>query len=344
MSARKTWGMIKNQVGKAIGMGGDHPDLLPLANSAIQELWNEVDFIGKFQIYKIRVSGDCHGNRYITWPRQIETIEAIQSCNTPIGVRNMAFEFIENAPGNLETANRFYGPRAYSFGSGGAGRLMGDRAEVCTSEDINSKGKKVRAYNALPIDNGFQIIIMGYDNNGQWIRSLQNGAYVDGEYLTLNASNSPITSNYYSTITGIQFSSTPRSGDIYITEYDPSLPAEERWLSTYEYDEEIPVYRRSILTGMPTNNCPCVTALVRMRFYPIAKDRDYVQIGNIEALKNQLIAMQRRDNGKRTEYKLAHQDAVDNLNMELRQYQGVAPKKVISFQKRYLWGSSANTM
>lgn len=336
--------MIKNQVGIPIGMSGDHPDLLPLVNSAIQELWNEVDFIGKFQIYKIRVSGDCDGNRYITWPRQVETIEALQSCNTPIGVRNMAFEFIENAPGDLATANKFYGPRAYSFGAGGPGRLLGDRSEVCTSEDINSKGKKVKAYNALPMDDGFQIIILGYDNDGQWIRTLQGGVYVDGEYLTLSSNNPPITTNYFSTITGIQFSATPRSGNIYITEYDPINPSEERWLSTYEYDEEIPVYRRSILTGLPRNNCPCVTALVRIRFYPIAKDRDYVQIGNIEAIKNQLVAMQRRDNGKRTEYKLAHQDAVDNLNMELRQYQGVAPKKVISFAKRYTWGSSNNVM
>ena len=67
---------------------------------------------------------------------------------------------------------------------------------------------------------GTQILLLGYDDNEQWIRTLVNGSYTDGEYLTLNAANPPTTANYFSSIKGVQFTVTPRNGVVNLVEVE----------------------------------------------------------------------------------------------------------------------------
>jgi len=348
MAYRATYGSIKNAVGIPIGMTADNPGLMPRVNEAILSLWAEGEWIGHFARYKMQVVPGCYGNLYLTWPTEVETIEALEHCGQPIGVRNIYFEFIENAVGSLDRNNGQFG---LGYGNGwnrwGPGRLLGDRQEVCTMTDVTpGGGKKIKAYNQLPADNGAQIIILGYDDNSQWIRTLINGAYTDGEYLTLNATTSPVTQNNFSAISGIQFSTTPRNGSVTITQVDTLNGNAETTLSTYGYNESIPIYRRSILTGFQYNwenvCCNTVTALCRLRYQPVYFDTDYVQIGNLTALKDMLISQQKRDNGKPQDAAMYLQMAIQELNDELRDYQGVAPKKVVSVQARYLWSSGPN--
>jgi hypothetical protein len=338
MSAyRKTWSQIKNYIGRPIGLGGAHPDLLPMYNQACEALWAAGDWVGKFQIYRFKLTGDCHGNQYVTMPTQVEVIEMMQACQTAIGIRNQAFEFIENALGNLVTSNAIYGGTW-------AQSLSGDRSEVCTMLDIKAPSKRVKVYNSLPADNGNVIKLFGYDDNNNWIRTLQGAVYVDGEYLTLSSTTPPSTTNFFSQITGVQFTTTPRSGTVSITEVDTLNGNAERLLSTYEYDEEVPVYRRSVITGLGNSNCECITALCRMRYVQVRADTDYVQIGNIEAIQAYLMYIQKRDNGKFQDAETFRAMAIRTLNDELNQYKGVAPKKVVSFAKRELWGTSCNVM
>lgn len=346
MSYRKTYGQVKNLIGQPIGMCGTDPGLLPRVNEASSLLWNEGDFVGKFSRYRFRI-GMVNGCPQITWPTEIETIEAIESCGGSIRIRNVYFEFIENT-------HTYSGRAGYGYGGNGFGRygFLGDRDEVCTMQDITcGGGKHVKAYSSLPADNGAQIIIFGYDDNLNWIRTQQNGTYVDGEYLTLNATTAPTTVNFFSGISGIQFSVTPRNGDVTITQVDTLNGNVETTLSTYGYNEAVPIYRRSILTGYgqavpdPDETTPCypaLTALCRMRFVPIIFDTDYLQIGNISALTEMLISLQKRDNGKIQDAEMFRQRAIRALDQELRQFQGVAPKKVVSFQNRSLWGCAPN--
>lgn len=344
MSLRHTYVEVRDYIGRPIGLCGDNPDLLPLVNEASEVLWAAGDWIHKMARYKMRVIQGCNGNIFITWPPQVETIEAIQSCNAPIGVRNIYFEFISNGPGNLDTANQIAAYQTYGLnGWYGGGRLLGDRDEVCTSEDVWPGSKLIKAYNSLPADDDVQIILMGYDDNNQWIRTLVNGSYVDGEYLTLSAASPPSTANFFSSITGVQFSKTPRNGTVTITEVATLNSNTERTLSTYGYNEEVPIYRRSILTGFEnTNCCSTVVALCRMRYQPIINDTDYLQIGNIAALKTMLISLNKRDNGLTDEAEKLQMKAQQILDNELRQYQGIGAKKIVSFQPRSSWGASYN--
>lgn len=344
MSAyRQTWGGIKNQVGIPIGMCGTDADLRPRVNEASELLWAEGEWAGHFVRYKFRVTCCSRGNRIITWPKEIETIEALEACGTPIGVRNVYFEFIENAVGNLDRSSGNYGLGYGPWGRGSrAGTLLGDRQEVCTMEEVNPYAKRIKAYSSLPADDGTQIILMGYDDSANWIRTQQNGVYVDGEYLTLNSYNPPQTVNFFSSITGVQFSTTPRNGDITITEVDTLNSNSERFLSTFSYSEAIPIYRRSVLTGFGNESCATVTALCRLRFMPIVADTDYLQIGNLSALKDMLISLQKRDNGKVQEAEEFRMRAIRSLNNELRSFQGVGPRKIVSAMRRDLWSVGTN--
>lgn len=338
---RHTWGQIKNRVGLALGMCGDHPNLLPLVNEATELLWAEGDWIHKMARYKFRVGCNCHGARIITWPTEVETIEALRICNSPISVKNLYYEFINNGLGDISRQPLSYG---YNNGGGTAAYfgMLGDREEVCTFEDIIPGAKKLKVYNSLPADDGVEVLLLGYDDNNQWIRTIQDGVYSDGEILVLNAGAPPITQNFFSNITGVQFSVTPRNGVIYLVEFN-TVDSVERTISAYQYSEDIPIYRRSVLTGVNfTGRCEAVTGLVRLRFVPIIYDTDYLQIGNLRALRAMLLSLQKQDNGDPAGEETYKNRAVKILDNELKQYQGVAPKKNVNFQNRRLWGTGIN--
>lgn len=338
---RMTYGGIKAQVGLPLGYCGDEPQLLDLVNEASLILWNAGDWIHKTARYKFRVGTSCCGNRFITWPSEIETVEMLNVCDQPIPVRNIYAEFIANGVGNMEYLNRTGNGSGNGFFGGGRFTMLGDREEVPTFEDIRGTDKKVKVYNSLPADNGTQVIILGYDQNEQWIRTLQSGTYVDGEYVTLNAASPPITTNFFTVIKGVQFSTTPRNGIVYLTEFN-TTDSVERTIASYQYNEEFPVYRRSILTGARFTTCTTVIGVVRLRFVPIIFDTDYLQIGNLSALKDMLLSLQKRDNGSVQDAMSYQQMATQKMDNELKQHQGIAPKKIISFQSRNLWSSGVN--
>lgn len=341
---RHSWSEIKSFVGLPLGYCATNPNLLPLVNEASKLLWNAGDWIHKTARYKFRVGTSCCGNRFITWPAEVETIEFLNICDSPVPIRNTYAEFISNGIGNIGEFDRalpgYGGPGYYNF-YGGRYRMLGDREEVCTFEDVVGPNKKLKAYNSLPADNGESILLLGYDQNFQWIRTLQNGAYADGEVVTFNAATPPTTINFFTSVSGVQFSVTPRNGIIDLVELDTATTL-ERTIASYQYNERLPVYRRSILSGTAFSRCLCVTGLVRLRFMPIMTDTDYLQIGNLSALKDMMIALQKRDNGDAQNYAAFKQMAISALDDELRQYQGVAPKKVISFQAKGLWSNGVN--
>jgi hypothetical protein len=338
---RHTWKEVQDFVGLPLGYCASNPNLLPLVNEASQLLFNAGDYLHKFARYRFRVGQNCCGARIITWPAEIETIEFLSINNTPVPVRNLPFEFIENAIGEIgksDPAWNYGGPGWYDCNRF---RILGDREEVCSFEDIEGPDNKLMAGSSLPADDGAWIILLGYDQNQQWIRTLQNGVYVDGEYLTLNAASPPTTANYFSTLKGVQFSVTPRNGVVNLVAVNEAT-GQQRTISSYQYNESVPIYRRSILSGTAFSKCLSVIALVRLRFIPIMFDTDYLQIGNLSALKDMMISLTKRDNGDAQNALAFKQMAMSALDDELRQYQGTAPKKVVSFQSRGLWGMAAN--
>lgn len=344
MSYRQTWGSIRNQVGQAVGLAGNHPNLKDLYNEAGNLAWAEADYVGKHQKWKIRVTGDCQGNACLTYPHAIETIEKVNICNTPIGVRTLFFEFLNNAVGEI-------GSRGNGLGGGwggGAYSLLGDQQEVCTIQELVPGSKKLRIYTERIEDSG-RILLLGYDDNGAWIRTFQDNCWMDGEYL--NLADSPATTNStFASITGVQFDKNPRNGGTYLYSVDPDNV--ERQLAIYDYSTQIPVFRRSILSGVPrriknadgsfTHQSECVTILAKMRFIPVIFDTDYAQIGNVSAMKSLIQYIYKRDSDKIQDAQAYKDEGFKLLDNELKQFDGYGAKKMIDMGNRQICSTARN--
>lgn len=328
-----TWGQLKTLIGSPVGLCGSNGALLGYANEAVESLWAEGEWVGKHQRYKIRVTGDCRGNQCITWPTPIEAIEAVSICNQPIGVRTQFFEFIENAVGQIDRQCK--------------ASLLGDRSETCVYDEIVTEAKRLKFYTQRT-ETDQTVRVLGYDDDGKWIRTQNgDGEWEDGEVLDL--SSSPVVSTNYFAVgspTGIQFSSSERKGEVYLYSLDDDT--EELQLATYQYNEQIPVFRRSILSGLPRTvdgedpRCECVIVLARMRFQPFQADTDYVQIGNVAALKSMIQYVWKRDNSKFQEAQFCRTEAIRLMNNELKQYNGYGARKVFPFLNKQLVGSGYN--
>jgi len=332
---RKTWGQVKAGLGKVADYCATSDELRDLANEAMEALWAEGDWVGKFARYRLRITGDCHGHRCITWPRQIEAIEGLTICNQIITTRNLAFEFIENAVGPIENA---------------AASLLGDRQEVVSFEDIVAGDKKLKVYATVGEAASAKILLLGYDDDNQWIRTQVGGVWYDGEFLDI-VNGSPSTSvNYFSALAGVQIGQfangewtvTERNGLIHLYEVDTADADTERWLSSYDYDETVPVYRRSILTNVGDGEQHCAVALARLRFQPVKNDSDYVQISQVGAIKEMILSVIRRNNDKLEAAEVYRQRALRLLNNELRQYKGNGPRQMARFMSGETWAAARN--
>ncbi|MDR1190689.1 MAG: hypothetical protein LBK60_03360 [Verrucomicrobiales bacterium] len=316
MNYRHTWGQLKGTVGVPIGLDAGHANLLPRVNEACEVLWNAGDWVGKFQRYKLKINGTPGRACFITWPRFVETIEAARLCDAPLGVRNAQFEFVEHATGDLD--------RAFSV-------LLGDRQEVCSFDDMDEDGRlhRIQVETHLSADNDGRVLLLGLDPNGHRVRTVQNGVMADGEVVVFNAAAAPLTVSNFAKLTGVQFLTNPRAGRV--TLYQVNENGGEKPLAVYDPDEEVPVYRRSVLSGARGGGAQTLLVLARMRFQPVKRDTDYVQISSVTAIKNMLVALQKRDNGKLQEAAAYQQLAINALDDELKQYRGAGPGRVMRF-------------
>lgn len=344
MSQRKNWGQIKSLIGNPVGLCGSSANLLPYALEGSDTLWGAGDWVGKYQRYKLRVSSDCDNNQYIAWPHQFESIEAVSICSSNIGVRNMFFEFINNAVGQLDTGCR------------GGVTLMGDRGEVCSQEAINPGSKKLKILSQRAEAATSKVLLTGYDDDAVWIRTQVDGEWVDGEYLTVSTAGAT-TTNYFSSLTGVQFTEDRRNGNAYLTEINTADGNAERLIATYQYDEKVPVFRKSILSGVSgsaedcdedadcnqNSCCNCIIALARMRFMPFSEDTDFPQITNVGALKAILQYIYKRDNDK-SNFMDYFNEAVRLMNIELKQYNGTGAIRTIQFASGEIVGTARNIM
>jgi hypothetical protein len=95
-----------------------------------------------------------------------------------------------------------------------------ERGTVPTFRDLTSTGnpKLLRVYPSDTRDvGGTRILLQGLDQNGNVIRSLDNGIDIEGEYV-IQLSPFADSLNYFSSITGVQKDIT--AGDVLLYEVD----------------------------------------------------------------------------------------------------------------------------
>ena len=309
-----TLGTAKERIAKHLNLCATDTRTTEYINEATRRLiesgkWKNT--YGKFTI--------CATEGCIAWPRQIETIERV-AVNEAVGVvRNQWFEFVETGYGLLDNKDN-------------VGVQILDRGESPTQSDMSGAGKKVRVYAFLEADAGKTITIQGYDSNNNWVRTLKSGSgstavYQDGEVVTLINGYVDTTTTFKS-ITGIQKDVTQGNVQLYELK-DASAPTLAD-LATYEPNETLPSYRRSLIPSLAgaggcesgTDKKVAVTVIAKLRFIDAVNDNDVLLISDLYAIKNMALAIkleENRDFGAAEQYRTL---AFDSLQRQLANHLG----------------------
>jgi hypothetical protein len=329
---RTTFADIKSsRIPAATGVCASDARLIAWTNEAQQRLLTKGLWHGTLGKFRICVTDGC-----VTLPPQLASIEAAALCGSPVRMRDMLYEFLESGYGLRNGCN------TSSSGSGsccGNGTMLCDgggngihRGSFPTFRDIIPSGKKLNVICDLASDVGKEVLALGYDDNGNWIRTDQGGTIKDGELIAYAQSGGTISSNYFSSVTDLQLPSD-MNGQAWLYEYKVA-DATKRLLSKYEYFETRPSYTRYFFPGIRTSededgNCTrtAVDIIGKLEYIPVKVDTDYLIISNIPAMKAMVVAISQAEktpdaNNKAKIIASGYAEALAELNSELSHYIG----------------------
>jgi len=319
---RVTVSDIKNSsIPAAVGLAPCDARFLTLLNEAQQrlvmgpEMWWEL-----YERYAVNVS-----NGKVTWPRQVASIHSIAVDDVPYRMHNEWFEFIETG----------YGIRDES--TIGQYKLH-DRGTSCLFDDIDpdDTDKKLKLYSDTAEDSGLKFVVHGYDEDGEWIRSQVSGEWVDGEYIDIptDPATPTISTNKFSVIVNIIKPVT--DGELSLFEYDYTN-ATQRRIGFYETDETRPRYRRTLIGGLEDVESATITAMVKRELLWLYNDNDFLIVGNMPAVKEMMMAIQKRERGNYTA--AADHEAMAFRLMDREAAHYISPASVVPIRMEgSVWG------
>ncbi len=297
--------------------------LLAWLNEAIERLIRKALWIGTYGRFRICATDGC-----ITLPSQLASIERAAQCGVVIPTHDMWYEFLSNGLGPRNASCSTAGGCNCGGGCGVAEANL--RGWFPTFADIRSTAKKLRLVCDLSTDVGKSVLCLGYDENGNWIRTIQSGVYADGEVVLLAQAPGTYSTKFFDGgVTGIQFLDA-RDGQVWLYEYD-TVATTSRMIGSYQYFETVPSYARYFFPSIcaQSSGSSCATTQVeiigRLEYYPVVKDTDVLLIGNIPALKNMCVAVK------------TYEEAVNNADIQRAMaFEALAVKELDSEIEFYL--------
>lgn len=330
-----TFGQFLPVLSKAVS-DCDRARLTSYTNQATENLLHEGPTHYTIGNFKFCVNRNC-----ITWPRQLDAIEGIALCGVPLSIAGSWYEFMGNGPGVIgdgacSTSGSGQGPWCNCSASG----VLLPRPEAVTFEDL-SGSYRLQIQSTLNEVDSPRILLQGYDQNNVWIRTQDAGVWVDGEYVTLSTTPA-LTTNYFSSLVSVIKEESV--GTTLVYEYRSAGVV--RLLATYEWDECYPVYRRSYLPMLEQQDSDgnyitrSIYVRARLRYYPVKNDNDWLLIGNMKALKAEVRAIIKWDDGFDDAGDSAHARAIRALENEERYYNPRSAIRTLNFQRS--WGAGGN--
>lgn len=281
------YGDVKSAIARVLGMNTTDARVAEYTSRAQERLLHKGKWVGTYGRYRVCIVDSC-----LTWPREIETIEAAALCDIPIDIRNDWYEFLGSGPGvQSENCGCAYG--------------LIDRGNAITFDDVKGEDKKIALYADSAEDAGEQVLIRYYDDNGNKVYTTDaDDRPIEGEYLTLVAppayvysTSDVLPGGFY----GIVKPVTERIVRAY--EYD-TVNVAYRPLGYYEPDETNPTYRRSLIPGV-SNTCngeandDCGTKTIdivgKYRQRVVRKDNDGLIVQSGEALRLMVQAIRKEE-------------------------------------------------
>ena len=275
-----TLGTAKARIAKHLNLCTTDARTTEYINEAQRRLIESGKWKGTYGRFNICATSGC-----IAWPRQIETIETVAVSENVGIVRNGWFEFVESGYGLLDNKDN-------------VGYQLLDRGESPTHKDMSGAGKQIRVYSFQEADIGKTITIQGYDSNNNWVRTIKSGSgatavYQDGVVVTLVGSASYVdvvddssAALLFKSITGVQKDTT--EGNVQLYEITVASPHTQVDIATYEPDETLPSYRRSLIPSLGgaagcedgADKKVAVTVIAKLRFINAANDTDRYRINS----------------------------------------------------------------
>jgi hypothetical protein len=259
-------------------------------------------------------------NPYVTVPRGIASLAAIDVCNRPVPLNNQFFEYLEFGTGRFPKSDRWNGlvqrcgrPGAFTRNyaptlsdlSGGPQQIM------VVAENVNDCVPS-------PVTGAVPRVLVQGTCHGVPIVTQDGVNTVQGEFVTLTQPFA-LTNNLFDppALTGIQKDAT--MGNVQIWQSDPWWGSAEI-ISIMEPSEQVGWHRRYYIDRLPPGCCPyrrgcrtvtpsppvslpvppCptpsplnfvqVTALARLDLVSAVCDSDYLLIQSLEAIKQETMA------------------------------------------------------
>lgn len=353
---RTTLGDVRSAVARVAGMTGmkvTDPRITERINEAQQELMTEGAWPGVVDRWHI-VATDGH----IVLPHTLDSLMQISIAGVPRTMKSPWYEFVADGPGYNEDSCECMRTWCDVYG-------ILERGESCTVTPLPDAADEVgpwaiRVYPQNDEKDGAYVTIQGLDRDGLEVRSKvsagsNSGEWINGVQLGISDGTSGVTSGtnsmtsgssvYYSTAAIFAslevFTKPPTNGYLRITGWNGLREVE---LSRYAPSETTPSYRRYFSPWLQdrqndTEGCRIVRARCRRRFVPVAQETDVLIISNVLAIKEMVIAQNKREANEGEQYALHKQTAVDILKKEAMAYRGKSRIPGITFQRGFSVGA-----
>jgi|SRR5262245_8235504 len=260
---------------------------------------------------------------YITLPREIARLEALNACDRPVLIRNQFYEYLNFGNGRMPKLAR----RCSQINT----LQSYTRNNAVTFTDLYNAPQYINVVITDDRDIGKKTLIGGLNSAGNIVTSTNAQTQVQGEFVVMN---SPFvrTVTLWNSITAIQKDTT--YGIVHYYQFDPDT-GDEVLLLSMEPTEQTASYRRYYFHNLPRGCCPTpgtsdnvlvqVTAIAKLDLIPVVVDTDYCLIQSKEAIieECQSIRYAGMDSPQAKQLAVeAHVRAVEYLNGELNHFIG----------------------
>jgi hypothetical protein len=251
---------IAERIPTALNLKSTDSRFYSYLNIATRRLLYRGKYWGTYARYKLPAS-----SQIFTLPPYLDTVERIAISRLPTPLRDLPWEFLETGWGTRDDTQ--------PNGSGLSEVLY--RGNFPTSSDITTPGVLTVKCDFVT-DVGKIVTILGYDNNGNWVRRQVSGVYYDGEQVALAQGAGTNTATLFAQVTDIL---APANLDGQWWLYQAT-----QLLGNYQYWDTKPSWKRYLIPFLDSTNT-FIEIVGKKAFIPVKYPTDFLVIGNMAALR-----------------------------------------------------------
>lgn len=293
-----TVGHIRNKtrIPQSLGLCSTDSRVLAYLNEAQERLVPKGLWVGTYGRFRICATDGC-----VTLPPQLANIERMALCGQPRPVHDMFYEFLDNGFGTRNAVCQNNSGTS-CCGGGGCGLPEANlRGWFPSFADIRGTDKKLTLVCDVSADVGKEVLLTGYDENGNWIRTNPGGVWQDGETVELAQSTGVTTTKFFDGgLSGVQFLED-REGQVWLYEND-TVAVTLRMIGSYQYWETNPSYARYLFPGVLSqtqddDSCGLTTIelIGKLEILPLVQDTDLLLITSVPALKEMCLGIKKAE-------------------------------------------------